>query len=116
MPLDMCPHGMNPISCPMCFNLQQAAPKPGAAPLPPKAQAARKKLIAPPDPPAPRATNPAAMREWGDKPLPPQRDFKQPHVEGSAPPTTDDKLWVPPAHDAVSENAPTHPEAPKGGK
>jgi hypothetical protein len=112
--MNLCSHGMNPVSCPWCYQVQQRTPKvSGKATTVAPPQKDTSRFVRPPDPPQPRATNPAAMAQYPNGAPPITRAFDAPHREGSSPPQRDDKLWEPPKHGHVSENMPSHPEAGK---
>ena len=112
----LCPHGMNPISCPTCFSQNGGKPlKPGqrAAGSTEQEQARNARFVAPPEPPQPRTDNPKARALNGGRDIPITVALKDPHREHHAPPQGDDELWQPPVHAKVSERMPSHPEAPQ---
>lgn len=115
MPIELCPHKMNPKSCPTCFRMTPPKPKepqpnpavrPGVpmAPVMGVGEATMRATQAKAAIQAPRAAQSG-------------RSFKEPYSSGhhSPPPEafSGDKLWTPPARKDLIDQQPVHPHLDK---
>lgn len=115
MPIELCPHKMNPIACPTCFRTKQAQPKPKAAnpdirPGVPMGQTVSMEQAIASASRAAAKTRGAPTVAVASGPV-----MKDPHSSGNAapPPEAHDpnKVWEPPARASIIDKQPRHPYA-----
>lgn len=110
--MPLCPHGMNPAACPMCFK---------AKPPPTRAPGATARSDIPTGPVVPigeatvRATQTAAALARLGRGTDAGPGLKPPHEETPAAPSpeaySNEALWEPPAHPQLIDRLPRHPHA-----
>jgi hypothetical protein len=118
--IQLCPHGMNERSCPTCYRMKPAAPKPadslpGTRPGVPLGnvismadafQASQRAMAA-------RAAAAPAIKRADGSQVAQQQPYSSANTASSEA-HTEDGVWKPPAHPQVADRQPRHPHEGEG--